>query len=205
MRLSAFLLSAAVAGGVAASAPALASVGSDEGNRPAHTRPVPGHGSARAALDLPRDMPRAVAAARAVRAEYGVPVSVTLGQLYLESGNGRSGLARRWRNYFGIKCGPSGPGPIATGCTPPLGTTEFYGADAVRIADRFRAYASPEASMRDYGRLVTSGRYAGTLAHRRDPAAFLAELARSGYATTPGYAGRVQAVIRHEGFGRYDR
>jgi flagellum-specific peptidoglycan hydrolase FlgJ len=174
-----------------------------DGPRPGTSRPAPG--AARPSLDLPQDMPRAVAAARAARREYGAPVSVALGQMYLESGAGRSGLAVRWRNYFGIKCGSGGPGPIAVGCTPALGTTEYYGGGAVHIADTFRRYRSPEDSFRDWARLVTSGRYAGTRAHAGNPPAFLRQLAAAGYATTPGYAARVQAVIDRNGFGRYDR
>lgn len=36
--------------------------------------------------------------------EHGIPASITLAQGVLESGSGRSQLARRSNNHFGIKC-----------------------------------------------------------------------------------------------------
>ncbi|MDG2194099.1 MAG: glucosaminidase domain-containing protein, partial [Polaribacter sp.] len=35
---------------------------------------------------------------------YKIPASITLAQGILESGNGRSGLASKSKNHFGIKC-----------------------------------------------------------------------------------------------------
>ena len=37
--------------------------------------------------------------------KYGIPASVTLAQMSLESGQGTSSLAREGNNYFGIKVG----------------------------------------------------------------------------------------------------
>ena len=36
--------------------------------------------------------------------KYGIPASVTLAQMYLESAGGKSNLAQTGNNYFGIKC-----------------------------------------------------------------------------------------------------
>lgn len=167
--------------------------------------PPPGSVAAktRAALRLPSDMTRAVTAARAARARYGVPVSVTLGQAMLESGvDLDSGLARRDRNYFGIKCGGSGS-PYAAGCTR-LDTIECL-PRCVRTAAGFRKYGSPEASFLDYGRLLSGSRYRAAHVHRRDPAAFVRAVAAAGYATDPAYAAKVIRVIDQQGLRRWDR
>ena len=37
--------------------------------------------------------------------KYGIPASITLAQAALESGYGRSSLARRNKNHFGVKSG----------------------------------------------------------------------------------------------------
>ena len=42
--------------------------------------------------------------AMAQQQKYGVPASVTLAQMYIESAGGKSNLAQTGNNYFGIKC-----------------------------------------------------------------------------------------------------
>ena len=45
--------------------------------------------------------------------KYGIPASITLQQMALESGYGTSDLAANYNNYFGVK-------PVAAGKVPPL-------------------------------------------------------------------------------------
>ena len=42
--------------------------------------------------------------AMAQQQKYGIPASVTLAQMYIESAGGKSNLAQTGNNYFGIKC-----------------------------------------------------------------------------------------------------
>ena len=43
--------------------------------------------------------------------KYGIPASITLQQMALESGHGKSDLAVNYNNYFGVKAGSSWKGP----------------------------------------------------------------------------------------------
>ena len=43
--------------------------------------------------------------------KYGIPASITLQQMALESGHGKSDLAANYNNYFGVKAGSSWKGP----------------------------------------------------------------------------------------------
>ena len=52
------------------------------------------------------------AAAIEEQKRYGIPASVTLAQMAVESGYGESSLARQDNNYFGIKSRPESPGAI---------------------------------------------------------------------------------------------
>lgn len=156
-------------------------------------------------LALPHDLPRAVTAARAARARYGVPVSVALGQAMLESGTDlRSGLARGHRNYFGVKC-TADNGPYASGCAT-MPTVDYAPGRGLyrNPGARFRTYPTPEASFLDYGRVLTLPRYRA--AHRcgGDPACFIRAVAAGGYAT-PTYATSVLRVIDAHNLRRYDR
>ena len=66
---------------------------------------------------------------------------------------------------------------------------------AHKVQARFRAYASPEASFRDYASLISnSPRYAGVVDAGSDAKAFAQGLQRAGYATDPAYADTVKEL-----------
>lgn len=171
---------------------------------PAPARPAAGSTvQAGAPLDLPRDLPQLIEAARAVRTRYGVPMSVTLAQAFHESGNGRSGLARQHLNLFGIKCGGvSQAGSTSTGCAT-LDTEECQPACG-RTAASFRVYPTWQASVADYGHLLAVvPAYRPAFTHRDDPVAFARAVAAAGYATDPAYAAKVAArVVALRGYDR---
>jgi flagellar protein FlgJ len=144
-------------------------------------------------------------AARTSQRRYGVPASVVIAQAVLETGWGTSQLAHTARNYFGMTCGPNGGGPIATGC--------HVGTD--RVCDRsgcwpsaasFRVYRTMADSFADHGRqLKTNPRYRSAYKARSKPATFVKRMARAGYATDPGYAQRVIAIMNKYKLTRYNK
>jgi flagellum-specific peptidoglycan hydrolase FlgJ len=144
-------------------------------------------------------------AARTSQRRYGVPASVVIAQAVLETGWGSSEMARTARNYFGMTCGPNGGGPIASGCVT--------GSD--RVCDRtgcrpstasFRVYRTMADSFADHGRqLKTNKRYKSAYKARSRPATFVKRMARAGYATDPGYAQRVIAIMNKYKLSKYNK
>lgn len=124
----------------------------------------------------------------------GVPASITLAQGLLESGAGRSELAVRANNHFGIKCHNSWEGG------------RVYHDDD-RKGECFRSYPSPEESFRDHSDFL---RY-------RDRYKFLFELERgdykgwahglrkAGYATDRSYPDKLIKLIEDYRLNEYDR
>lgn len=146
---------------------------------------------------------RAVVAARAVRAEHGVPVSVTVAQSILESAWGRSGLSTKRNNYFGIKCSAL-RSPYQSGCTA-LPSAEYVAGIRDIYVSRFRTYTSMTKSFLDYGRLLArADRYRKAFSYPHDPNRFITEVAKAGYATDPRYAALVISLMRQYELYRYD-
>lgn len=144
-----------------------------------------------------------VPAAQQSESDYGVPASVTIAQAVLESGWGQSGLATRSSNYFGIKCGSSGPGPFATGCRD-YPTQECTPA-CHTVTASFRVYTSLQDSVRDHGHLLRdSPRYANAFDHTDDPDQFITDIWTDGYATDPDYPKQVIALMRAYDLYQYD-
>lgn len=141
-----------------------------------------------------------VPAAQRIAARYGLPASVVLAQAILESNWGRSRLARKANNLFGIKAASGTAEPIT------LPTTEYDGHGRARVvAARFAVYRSVEDCLGDYARLLAfAPRYAPARAVADDPFAFAEELAACGYATDPDYAPKVARLIRRHKLTRFD-
>lgn len=136
----------------------------------------------------------------------GVPGAVMVAQAVLESGWGRSGLARRGEAWFGIKAGARWSGRVYSGTTREWtaggwvripGRHRVYAARADALADGcdpralFRAYDDVGENVRDYLRFFHANpRYRPALrGYRRsgDPRRFALDIAAAGYATSPDY------------------
>jgi peptidoglycan hydrolase FlgJ len=134
--------------------------------------------------------PAASAAAR----ELGVDPDTIIAHAALETGWGRSMPTgpdgQPSFNLFGIKADAGWNGASVASAT------HEFSAGRMRPAQAdFRAYASPEQSMRDYVKLLKSNpRYAGALGTGSDAAAFARGLAGGGYATDPEYVAKLSAV-----------
>ena len=125
--------------------------------------------------------------------KYGIPASVTLAQMSLESGQGTSSLAREGNNYFGIKVGSGWQGDyvIRHDDTP---------------TDKFRVYSSVMDSVEDHSRLLLN-RYAKFLPQGRsiDPNHWLVALKKGGYASDPYYGSKLAADINYYNLTKYDQ
>lgn len=123
----------------------------------------------------------------------GVPASITLAQGMLESGNGRSSLAIKANNHFGIKCHNGWAGG------------RVYHDDDAK-GECFRKYDAVVDSYRDHSDFL---RY-------RDRYKFLFDLKptdykgwayglkKAGYATDPSYPAKLIKLIEDYGLHTYD-
>ena len=126
--------------------------------------------------------------------EYKIPASITLAQGLLESAAGRSELARKSNNHFGIKCGSNWNGK-----------TVNHHDDALN--ECFRAYKNPKESYEDHSQfLVRGARYAFLFKlDITDYKGWARGLKKAGYATDPSYANRLITIIEDYELYKYDR
>lgn len=131
---------------------------------------------------------------------HGIPASVTLAQALVESDAGRSTLAQRANNHFGIKCKSWWEGG------------KYYYADDDRDEDGnltascFRIYASVKESFEDRSAfLIGSERYQILFGYASDDYRSWAHgLQSCGYATDPKYGARLVAMIERYGLHQFD-
>ncbi len=138
--------------------------------------------------------PHAERAARAL----GVAPEALLAQAALETGWGRHVMrgadGASSHNLFGIKADPSWDGQLAH-----ASTLEYKDGVAVKTRAAFRAYGSVAESFADYvAFLKANPRYQKALAAAQDPAAYVEELQRAGYATDPAYAAKLKRIMGSE-------
>ena len=138
---------------------------------------------------------RYAAAAMEQQQRYGIPASVTLAQMYLESGGGTSKLAREGNNYFGIKC--SGEW-LAAGKPYSLHNDD-------RPNEKFCNYATVEESIDHHSKILSSSRYTACQRCASDDYRGWANgLQAAGYATNPRYAQQLISDIEDYDLHRYD-
>jgi flagellum-specific peptidoglycan hydrolase FlgJ len=141
-------------------------------------------------------------AALVSRDRTGVPASVTIAQAILESYWGSSKLAKEANNYFGIKAQTKeGSAGVIW-----LDVWEVLGGQNVVQSEPFRAYHDIAESFVDHGRFfLENRRYRQALAVKNDPRQFAQEIADAGYATDPGYAPKLIALMDKFNLYRFDQ
>ncbi len=124
--------------------------------------------------------------------KHRIPASITLAQGLLESGAGRSTLAVKANNHFGIKTGGSWTGPYVL-------------RDDDRPNERFRKYGSVKESYEDHSLFLLKPRYASLFDHSiTDYRAWAKGLKACGYATSPTYAESLIRIIETYRLYEYD-
>lgn len=143
-----------------------------------------------------------VPAAQAAQQRYGVLASITIAQAILESGWGKTQLARECLNYFGIKATPHYTAPDSYEEFP---THEYVNGKEVLITASFMKYASLDVCFAAHARLLArADRYKAAMAVRNDAAAFARALQVCGYSTNPSYAGLLMDLVHEFDLTQYD-
>ena len=125
--------------------------------------------------------------------KYKIPVSITLAQGILESGNGLSTLAKKSNNHFGIKCHSGWKGK------------RVYHDDDKK-GECFRKYPTPEGSFDDHSVFLTGrGRYEFLFDLKPDDyKAWAKGLKKAGYATDRKYPKKLISFIETFELYEYD-
>ena len=123
----------------------------------------------------------------------GIPASITLAQGMIESDFGRSTLALKANNHFGIKCHDDWTGP-----------TIRYNDD--KRNECFRKYQTPEESFYDHSDFLKTGsRYRFLFdINPTDYKAWARGLKKAGYATNPDYANMLIRKIEENSLWNLD-
>ncbi|MBK4839481.1 N-acetylmuramoyl-L-alanine amidase [Enterococcus faecium] len=146
---------------------------------------------------------RLVPHAQELQDGYGVLPSIILGQAILESNWGKSTLASKYNNLFGIKA-------YGDQKKVSLETKEFVNEEWITIQGDFKVYDSWEQSMDDHTQLFVQGvDWNPALYEKVITATNYQEAAQAlqdaGYATDPGYAQKIIQVIETYHLNQYDR
>jgi flagellar protein FlgJ len=197
--LGALLTRQMAANSAAGPAPAQAQADGGIGARPAAaasaTAPAASPATAQSASDFVDEVLPAI---RTAAQSLGLNPLALLAQAALETGWGKR-MARTADgspslNLFGIKADDSWGGARAT-----ANTVEYSGGVAMQRQAAFRAYGSIEESVNDFANLLkNSPRYARTVAAGPDAQAYVDSIGRSGYATDPEYANKLNDIL-HSG------
>lgn len=125
--------------------------------------------------------------------EFKIPASITLAQGILESGIGKSKLAVKGNNHFGIKCGAGWKGATIR-------------EDDDELNECFRKYKSTNESYRDHSLfLVENSRYQFLFfLPKTDYKAWAKGLKKAGYATDPNYPQKLIDLIELNKLYKFD-
>ena len=124
---------------------------------------------------------------------HGIPASITLAQVILESGSGKGELTMKSNNHFGIKCHKGWEGQRV-----------YHDDDEDQ--ECFRKYANPAYSFTDHSLFLTGrSRYAFLFKLPKDDyRAWAKGLKKAGYATDKRYADKLIRIIEALKLHQYD-
>ena len=117
----------------------------------------------------------------------------------LESGFGRSALAARYHNYFGMKCGSGW-----TGRSVMFNTKEEYTPGQLTdVKSAFRAYDSLDDGVHGFFEFIQYPRYAN-LRFAKTPEEFLTMIRADGYCTSSSYVSNNMKLVEKYNLRRFD-
>ena len=132
---------------------------------------------------------------------YGIEVhSPIIAQAILESGWGKSTLASKYHNYFGLKCGSGWKGKSVNMITK----EEYKVGTMTSIRDNFRVYDSMEDGVKGYFEFINTSRYSN-LKGVKSPEEYALRIKFDGYATSSKYVDNIMRVIHDNKLTRFDR
>ena len=146
--------------------------------------------------------PEMIQGAKESEIKYGIPSSITLGQIMLESGGryegGLSQLGANYNNLFGMK----GSGIAGTVSLP----TEEQTASGKTYTtmSNFRVYNSKTESIQDHAKLLSTDRYTKHTSQATTIEEWAKAIQKGGYATDISYSEKLIRTIKNNNLTQYD-
>lgn len=142
----------------------------------------------------------------------GILPSVTAAQMILESGYGKTTLAKAANNFFGMKATLSGntwESPWNGKDVVNAPTWEVLNGETVHVNANFRKYPDAETSIKDHSAYLLGAKDGDNLRYAGLLKAMTAEQAiniikNGGYATDPNYVSKILSLIQRYGLDKYD-
>lgn len=135
-------------------------------------------------------------AAQACHRTSGIPASFTLAQAALESS---WGARVPGFNLFGVK-----PGPAWKGKTVLVDTHEFINKVRTPVKCAFRAYENWQHCIQDHADFFQQNPRYRKCFLEKSGEGWARAVAAAGYATDPGYADKLIAIMRGRNLARFD-
>ena len=130
--------------------------------------------------------------------ETGLPMEIMIAQSILESGWGKSTLAKTHYNFFGIKEFRKDRKGIQ------ISTTEYRKGKRRKEKAKFRSYDNPQDGFSDRSEWFQSNyRYEDLDFDKLDWIEFAYELSERGYATDPEYLSKLIRVVKQYKIDQY--
>lgn len=130
--------------------------------------------------------------------EHNILPSLTIAQAILESNSGKSQLAKKGNNLFGIKADSRWTGKKIN-----FPTKEFIKGKEITVNAYFRAYDSFAESVEDHSKFLLTKRYE-KVRTSKDYKEAAHEIWKAGYATDPDYPGKLIGIIKQYELYKYD-
>jgi flagellar protein FlgJ len=126
----------------------------------------------------------------------GMPANYMLGQAALETGWGKKEIiaadGSQSFNLFGIKANSGWRGKVVDATT-----TEYIDGIPQKMVQKFRAYDSYADSFKDFAKMISSSpKFKAVMNNISAPSSYANAMAKSGYATDPGYASKLHKLIK---------
>ncbi|PKR86090.1 hypothetical protein CWO92_06880 [Heyndrickxia camelliae] len=140
--------------------------------------------------------------AQQIKKNFNILASLVIAQACLESNYGKSGLAVKGKNLFGVKGSYNGQSVT-------MQTTEYKGNKPYRVDAAFRKYPSWYESLCDLANLYVNGvswdrnKYKNIIGET-DYKKAAKNVQADGYATDPNYANKLIKVIEDNNLTQYD-
>lgn len=128
----------------------------------------------------------------------GVPASLSMAQLILESGNMESEVSKKCHNLFGIKGSYKGQFIV-------LNSKEFENGKEVEKSCTFRKYPSYADSVLDHAQMLSRMSRYSNIIGCTDYATACRNIQSDGYATDPNYSSKLIRIIEQYNLDELDK